>query len=52
MEAFMLKVFEGLTYTEIAKRLGITSAVVESHVARGIFHVQAYISRYSSDTKH
>jgi len=52
MEAFMLKVFDGLKYGEIAQRLGITSAVVESHIARGIYHVQAYVSRHSSDTKH
>ena len=49
--AFTLKVFDGLSYREIAERLHISTAAVERHIARGLLQVHAYISKHYPQMK-
>lgn len=39
--ALMLCAMEGLTYTEVAKRLGISKRMVAKHLARALAHCKA-----------
>ncbi len=39
-EVFLLQRYEGLTYTAIAKRLGISVSAVEKHMMRALLHLQ------------
>lgn len=40
---FVLRVFQGLSYKEIAKTLGLSAKTVEHHLARGVHDVYAHV---------
>jgi len=42
---FVLKVFHGCSYQEIANRLGISARTVENHVARAVRETHQYLHR-------
>jgi RNA polymerase sigma factor (sigma-70 family) len=50
--AFKLKVVQGLSYGEIARKLGISAATVERQVAGGLLHVHDYLKKYYPFIKH
>lgn len=39
-QAFVMNRFEGLTFAQIAKRLGVSISMVEKHVARALSHMR------------
>ena len=43
--AFILKVFQGLSYREIAIRLDISTESVERYVAHGLLNVHRFLKR-------
>jgi RNA polymerase sigma factor (sigma-70 family) len=44
-EVFRLHRIEGLTYAEIAERLGITAEAVEGHVADALYELARRVDR-------
>ena len=42
--AFLLQRYEGLTYSAIAKQLGISVSAVEKHMMRALLHLQARLA--------
>lgn len=50
-EAFVMNRFEGLTFAQIATRLGVSVSMVEKHVAHAVSHMKKSLEESQSSTQ-